>query len=170
MLAAERIEDPAFVTALVYGHGDTVRGLDDLWRPGLKPWQITVEGERIWLDRFDHLINDRDWNRARLALLERLLAFEGVEIVLVCEIDPLEFMHRRLRSPSDSATSDTYVTPAELDRWAELARRGLDEEAFAAAALPDVGDDLALYDAIASTEQSRQGLRRYWIKKRGVEL
>jgi acetylornithine deacetylase/succinyl-diaminopimelate desuccinylase-like protein len=48
VLAAERIEDPAFVTALVYGHGDTIRGLDDLWRPGLSPWRLTVEGERIY--------------------------------------------------------------------------------------------------------------------------
>jgi acetylornithine deacetylase/succinyl-diaminopimelate desuccinylase-like protein len=48
VLVAERIEDPALVTALIYGHGDTIGGLDDLWRPGLKPWQIVIEGERIY--------------------------------------------------------------------------------------------------------------------------
>jgi acetylornithine deacetylase/succinyl-diaminopimelate desuccinylase-like protein len=48
VLAAERIEHPAYVTALIYGHGDTIRGLDDLWRPGLSPWRIVVEGERIY--------------------------------------------------------------------------------------------------------------------------
>ena len=48
VLAAERIENPAFVTVLVYGHGDTIRGFDDLWRPGLAPWKIVVEGERIY--------------------------------------------------------------------------------------------------------------------------
>ncbi|MGH6671092.1 MAG: M20 family metallopeptidase [Xanthobacteraceae bacterium] len=48
VLAAERIENSAFVTVLVYGHGDTIRGLDDLWRPGLSPWRVTVEGERIY--------------------------------------------------------------------------------------------------------------------------
>lgn len=47
-LAAERIEDPALLTVLLYGHGDTIRGLDDLWRPGLSPWKVTVEGERIY--------------------------------------------------------------------------------------------------------------------------
>src|SRR5260221_12208307 len=31
-LVAERKEDEAAVTVLIYGHGDTVRGLDDLWR------------------------------------------------------------------------------------------------------------------------------------------
>jgi acetylornithine deacetylase/succinyl-diaminopimelate desuccinylase-like protein len=48
VLAAERIEDPAFVTALIYGHGDTIRGLDDLWRQGLSPWRLVVEGEKIY--------------------------------------------------------------------------------------------------------------------------
>src|SRR5262245_4316396 len=31
LLIAERIEDPAALTVLIYGHGDTVRGFDDLW-------------------------------------------------------------------------------------------------------------------------------------------
>jgi catechol 2,3-dioxygenase-like lactoylglutathione lyase family enzyme len=31
-LVAERIEDADLLTVLIYGHGDTVRGLDDLWR------------------------------------------------------------------------------------------------------------------------------------------
>jgi acetylornithine deacetylase/succinyl-diaminopimelate desuccinylase-like protein len=48
VLVAERVEDPDFVTVLVYGHGDTIRGLDDLWRSGLTPWKVTVEGERIY--------------------------------------------------------------------------------------------------------------------------
>jgi acetylornithine deacetylase/succinyl-diaminopimelate desuccinylase-like protein len=48
VLAAERIENPASVTVLVYGHGDTIRGFDDLWRPGLTPWRVVVEGERIY--------------------------------------------------------------------------------------------------------------------------
>ena len=48
LLVAERIEDRKFVTVLVYGHGDTIRGLDDLWRKGLSPWSVVVEGERIY--------------------------------------------------------------------------------------------------------------------------
>ena len=39
-LVAERIEDAALLTVLIYGHGDTIRGLDDLWRPGLSPWVL----------------------------------------------------------------------------------------------------------------------------------
>ncbi|MBX9776815.1 MAG: M20 family metallopeptidase [Xanthobacteraceae bacterium] len=48
LLVAERIEDSRLVTVLVYGHGDTIRGLDDLWREGLSPWSIVVEGDRIY--------------------------------------------------------------------------------------------------------------------------
>src|SRR5258708_38304201 len=44
-LVAERIENPAFVTVLVYGHGDTIAGQDELWRPGLEPWRAVGEGE-----------------------------------------------------------------------------------------------------------------------------
>jgi acetylornithine deacetylase/succinyl-diaminopimelate desuccinylase-like protein len=47
-LVAERIEDSATVTVLIYGHGDTVRGLDDQWRTGLSPWTLTVEGDRFY--------------------------------------------------------------------------------------------------------------------------
>jgi acetylornithine deacetylase/succinyl-diaminopimelate desuccinylase-like protein len=48
VLVAERIENPAFVTVLVYGHGDTIRGQEELWRAGLSPWRVVVEGERIY--------------------------------------------------------------------------------------------------------------------------
>ena len=47
-LVAERKEEDAAFTVLIYGHGDTVRGLDDLWRAGLSPWMLTVEGERLY--------------------------------------------------------------------------------------------------------------------------
>ena len=47
-LVAERHEDGAALTVLLYGHGDTIRGLDDQWRAGLAPWAVTVEGERFY--------------------------------------------------------------------------------------------------------------------------
>jgi acetylornithine deacetylase/succinyl-diaminopimelate desuccinylase-like protein len=47
-LVATRTEDADFVSVLVYGHGDTIRGLDDLWRPGLSPWLLTIEGDRLY--------------------------------------------------------------------------------------------------------------------------
>ncbi len=50
ILLAERLEGPDRPTILTYGHGDTVRGLDDQWRAGLSPWQLTQEGDR-WYGR-----------------------------------------------------------------------------------------------------------------------
>jgi len=50
ILTAERHEDASRPTVLTYGHGDTVRGLEDQWRTGLDPWQLKEEGDR-WYGR-----------------------------------------------------------------------------------------------------------------------
>jgi acetylornithine deacetylase/succinyl-diaminopimelate desuccinylase-like protein len=50
LLIAERREGDALPTVLVYGHGDVVRGYDDQWRNPLRPWTISVEGDR-WYGR-----------------------------------------------------------------------------------------------------------------------
>jgi len=47
-LIAELIEDPKRPTALMYGHGDVIRGQDEQWRAGLNPWAVKQEGERIY--------------------------------------------------------------------------------------------------------------------------
>ena len=47
-LLAERIEDPALVTVLSYGHGDVVRGQEQSWRSGLNPWTLKREGDRLY--------------------------------------------------------------------------------------------------------------------------
>lgn len=49
-MLAERIEDPAALTVLTYGHGDVVLGYDAQWRAGLDPWTITIDGDR-WYGR-----------------------------------------------------------------------------------------------------------------------
>lgn len=48
MLVAERIENPALLTLFSYGHGDVIRGLDAQWRAGIAPWDMKVEGDRIF--------------------------------------------------------------------------------------------------------------------------
>src|ERR1700761_3356018 len=50
ILLAERLEGPDRPTVLTYGHGDTVRGLEDQWRAGLSPWTLTAEGDH-WYGR-----------------------------------------------------------------------------------------------------------------------
>jgi acetylornithine deacetylase/succinyl-diaminopimelate desuccinylase-like protein len=47
-LLGTRIEDPSLPTMLIYGHGDVVRAMPERWRRGLDPWQLQVEGDRIY--------------------------------------------------------------------------------------------------------------------------
>ena len=74
ILFAERLEGPDRPTILSYGHGDTVRGLDDQWRAGLSPWTLTEEGDRCYGrgsadNKGQHALN--------LAALEAVLAERG---------------------------------------------------------------------------------------------
>ncbi|HKK36767.1 MAG TPA: M20 family metallopeptidase [Paracoccaceae bacterium] len=48
VLLATRIEDPALPTILGYGHGDTVRGMDERWTRGAGPWRTAREGDRLY--------------------------------------------------------------------------------------------------------------------------
>ncbi len=48
LLLAERIEDPAAVTVLTYGHGDVVNGQDEAWADGRGPWTLSIDGDRIY--------------------------------------------------------------------------------------------------------------------------
>ena len=48
ILLAERIENPELPTVLMYGHGDVIRGLEEQWREGIGPWQLTQEGDKYY--------------------------------------------------------------------------------------------------------------------------
>ncbi len=74
ILTAERIEDPARPTVLIYGHGDTVRGLEDQWRAGLKPWVVTREGDR-WYGR--GTADNKGQHALNIAALEAVLVERG---------------------------------------------------------------------------------------------
>jgi acetylornithine deacetylase/succinyl-diaminopimelate desuccinylase-like protein len=71
ILVAERMEDARHPTILSYGHGDTVRGLEDQWRPGLDPWRLTEETDR-WYGR--GTADNKGQHALNLAALEAVLA------------------------------------------------------------------------------------------------
>ena len=71
ILVARRIEDPALPTVLTYGHGDTVRGLDEQWREGLSPWVLKPEGE-LWYGRGS--ADNKGQHAINLMALEAVLA------------------------------------------------------------------------------------------------
>jgi acetylornithine deacetylase/succinyl-diaminopimelate desuccinylase-like protein len=74
ILTAERIEAGADRTVLTYGHGDTVRGLEDQWRAGLDPWKLTEEGN-LWYGR--GTADNKGQHAVNLAALEAVLAERG---------------------------------------------------------------------------------------------
>ncbi|MFM7704443.1 MAG: M20/M25/M40 family metallo-hydrolase, partial [Rubrivivax sp.] len=47
-LVASRHESDGVPTVLMYGHGDVIRGQDASWKRGAGPWQVAVEGDRIY--------------------------------------------------------------------------------------------------------------------------
>ncbi len=74
LLIAERSEDPALPTVLMYGHGDVVRGQDTSWTRGQGPWALVQEGERLYGrgsadNKGQHSIN--------IAALAQVLALRG---------------------------------------------------------------------------------------------
>jgi len=74
ILTAARVEDAARPTVLLYGHGDTVRGLDDQWRPGLRPWTLIEEAGR-WYGR--GAADNKGQHALNLAALDAVLAERG---------------------------------------------------------------------------------------------
>ncbi len=71
ILVAERMEGRDVPTILSYGHGDTVRGLEDQWRPGLDPWRLTEEADR-WYGR--GTADNKGQHALNLSALEAVLA------------------------------------------------------------------------------------------------
>ena len=74
ILFAERLEGPDRPTVLTYGHGDTVRGLEDQWREGLSPWTLTEEGDH-WYGRGS--ADNKGQHALNLSALEAVLAERG---------------------------------------------------------------------------------------------
>ena len=73
ILLAERIEGDG-PTVITYGHGDTVRGLEDQWSPGLDPWQLQRDGDR-WYGRGS--ADNKGQHVINLSALEAVLAERG---------------------------------------------------------------------------------------------
>ncbi len=71
LLVAQREEDPALPTVLMYAHGDVVRGHEGQWREGLQPWVLTAEGDR-WYGRGS--ADNKGQHSINLAALESVIA------------------------------------------------------------------------------------------------
>ena len=74
MLFAQRIEDAALPTVLMYGHGDVVAGYDSRWSAGRSPWNVDVAGKR-WYGR--GTADNKGQHTINLAALGCLLEARG---------------------------------------------------------------------------------------------
>jgi acetylornithine deacetylase/succinyl-diaminopimelate desuccinylase-like protein len=74
VLMAHRQESEAVTTVLIYGHGDVVWGEETLWRAGLSPWDLVIEGDR-WYGR--GTADNKGQHSINLAALEQVLAERG---------------------------------------------------------------------------------------------
>ena len=74
ILTATRIEDASRPSVLTYGHGDTVRGLEDQWRAGLDPWVLTEE-DALWYGR--GTADNKGQHAVNIAALEAVLEARG---------------------------------------------------------------------------------------------
>lgn len=87
ILIGTRVENPGLPTVLLYGHGDTVRGLDDQWRSGLSPWRLT-EQDGVWYGR--GTADNKGQHALNLAALDAVLAERegrlGANVKLVLEM------------------------------------------------------------------------------------
>lgn len=86
ILTGLRIEDPARPTIILYGHGDTVRGLADQWSDGIDPWALTeIDGK--WYGRGS--ADNKGQHVLNLTALEAVLAERdgklGFNIKLIVE-------------------------------------------------------------------------------------
>ncbi|GGE14638.1 Acetylornithine deacetylase/Succinyl-diaminopimelate desuccinylase [Gemmobacter megaterium] len=73
-LLASRIEDPALPTVLMYGHGDVVTGVPEMWSAGLSPFELT-ERDGVWYGR--GTADNKGQHSVNLAAIEAVLSVNG---------------------------------------------------------------------------------------------
>ena len=73
-LYAERIEGSGLPTALSYGHGDVIRGLESGWKTGVEPWRL-IETEDRYYGR--GVADNKGQHTINLAALAAVLALRG---------------------------------------------------------------------------------------------
>ena len=74
LLFAERREDAALPTVLIYGHGDVVAGYDEQWDDGRSPWELRSRDGK-WYGR--GTADNKGQHTINLAALARVLASRG---------------------------------------------------------------------------------------------
>ena len=109
LLFAERIEDSALPTVLMYGHGDVVPGDDARWRQAASPWTLEVRGNR-WYGR--GTADNKGQHSINLAAIDHLLRTRGR---LGCNVKWLFEMGEEVGSPGLRRTCETRCAELAAD-------------------------------------------------------
>ncbi|MCA2013643.1 M20 family metallopeptidase [Cereibacter sphaeroides] len=108
-LLAERFEDPARPTVLMYAHGDVVTGIPEQWSPGLSPFEMTERDGR-WYGR--GTADNKGQHSVNLAALEAVLAVRGS---LGFNLKYLVEMGEESGSPALDAICEAYKDDLSAD-------------------------------------------------------
>ena len=109
MLFAERVEDLALPTVLIYGHGDVVAGHDREWSAGRSPWEVAADAGR-WYGR--GTADNKGQHSINLAALGQVLAARGR---LGFNAKLLVEMGEEVGSPGLRQTCETRATSLRAD-------------------------------------------------------
>lgn len=74
VLLASRVEDAGLPTILCYGHGDVVLGMEGQWGAGRGPWELTIEGEKVF---GRGVADNKGQHLIQIAALDAVLAKRG---------------------------------------------------------------------------------------------
>jgi acetylornithine deacetylase/succinyl-diaminopimelate desuccinylase-like protein len=111
-LIADRTEDESLPCILIYGHGDTVPGMDDRWKPGLSPLKLTKKGE-LWYGR--GAADNKGQHAINLAALEcvinekQTLGFNVKVLIEMGEEAGSPGLHAICESEKESLKADVLI-------------------------------------------------------------
>lgn len=119
------ISPPSETAERVRGWFTLPQQIDILALPDRVNWQLICDdlsGDTLLVDNLSFRLDDADWNRGKLILLEKLILAQKKRLIVISRIDPIAYFNTRLQSPGDKA-DESYVTPEEIDRWARVLER-----------------------------------------------
>jgi len=113
ILLASRVEDATLPTVLGYGHGDVIRGQDELWSKGAGPWVAKRDGDRLYGrgtadNKGQHTIN---MAALRCVMAERAgrLGFNAKMIIEMAEETGSAGLHDVIRANSRDFAADVFI-------------------------------------------------------------
>jgi acetylornithine deacetylase/succinyl-diaminopimelate desuccinylase-like protein len=113
VLLATRIENPSLPTLLGYGHGDVIRGQENLWTKGAGPWVAKRDGDRLYGrgtadNKGQHTIN---MAALRCVMAERAgrLGFNVKFIIEMAEETGSAGLHDVIRANKADFKADVFI-------------------------------------------------------------